>query len=210
MRIIFVAACGLTLTACSALPSIDMSSLRGAPATVALRVESEPAGAAVKTASGASCQTPCSLQVPAETGDVNVDIALDGFQPQSVAVHALPPEDPRENGSSALARLDPNPLFVQLEPAPPPKPAKKKVVHRKPKTAANKPGVTSAPKTVAAKPATKLAARHRAKPAIKPTLKPEEPSAGEAQAGVPATAAGMTTSSVPATSAAPWPGPAPQ
>ncbi|HVY57384.1 MAG TPA: PEGA domain-containing protein [Xanthobacteraceae bacterium] len=134
-RIFFVAACGLTLGACSGMPSFELPSFNSAPSTVSLRIESEPPGADAKTSSGATCRTPCALDVPA-AGDFSVDLALNGYLPQTVAVHALPPDDPREN-ASAQARLDPNPVYVELEPAPPP--AKKKPAAKKPKTAAKKP-----------------------------------------------------------------------
>jgi hypothetical protein len=173
-RIILVAACGLTLAACSAMPSLEL--FKSSPPTVSLRIETEPEGAQVKAA-GASCQTPCSLDVPA-AGDFNVDLALNGYTSQSVPVHVMPPEDVREGDTP---RLDPNPLYVQLEATPPAK--KKKPAPKKPKTVAS-----HAPK-VASKPATKPA-------------KPAPETAQAAPAGLPATAAEMTTSSVPT---AAWP-----
>src|SRR5713101_543492 len=57
-RIIAVVACGFTVAACSALPSLDF--LKSSPPTAALRFESEPPGAEVK-ASGQTCRTPCEL-----------------------------------------------------------------------------------------------------------------------------------------------------
>ncbi len=155
----------------------ELPSFKSSPPTVSLRIESEPAGAQA-TASGASCQTPCSLEVPA-AGDFNVDLALNGYTSQSVPVHVMPPEDVREGDTP---RLDPNPLYVQLE-ATPPATKKKKPAPKKPKTVA----------------------RHTPKVASKPATKPAKPAPETAQAtpaGLPATAAEMTTSSVPT---AAWP-----
>jgi PEGA domain-containing protein len=133
-RVIAVLACGVSLAACSSswMPSFDMPSFGGGgggagPASLA--VESDPPGAQA-SAGGASCMTPCRLTIAAN-GPFNVNVALNGYVPQSVPVRVLQPDDPRlgseEMGSGAV-RLDPNPVYVELEraPAPAPPPAKKK------------------------------------------------------------------------------------
>jgi len=70
-----------------------------------------------------SCRTPCRLNV-AVNGPFTVTVALNGYLPQSVPVRVMQPEDPRlgseDAASYAAARLDPNPIFVELERAPRP------------------------------------------------------------------------------------------
>jgi hypothetical protein len=130
-RVIAVAACGFTLSACSSwMPSFDwsMPSLGGgggAPASLA--IESDPPGAQASTQNGGSCVTPCRLNV-AVTGPFTVNVALNGYIPQSVPVRVVQPEDPRlGSGDSANEpHLDPNPLYVELQPAPPPAPPPRK------------------------------------------------------------------------------------
>jgi hypothetical protein len=75
-RVIAVMACGFTVAACSAsVPSLNF--LNSSPPTAAVRFESEPAGAEVKTPSGQSCRTPCELQVAPE---LSVTFALAGCE----------------------------------------------------------------------------------------------------------------------------------
>lgn len=119
-RVIAVTACGLMLAACSTswMPSFDIGG--GSAAPTGLAVESDPPGAQA-SAAGASCVTPCRLNVPAN-GPFTVNIALDGFVPQSVPVRIVQPEDPRlgsEDTSPSGPHLDPNPVYVELERAPP-------------------------------------------------------------------------------------------
>ena len=126
-RVIAVLACGVSLAACSSswMPSFDMPSFGGGggggsgsgPASLA--VESDPPGAQA-SAGGVSCVTPCRLNVAA-SGPFNVNVALNGYVPQSVPIRVMQPDDPRlgseETGSGAV-RLDPNPVYVELERAP--------------------------------------------------------------------------------------------
>lgn len=136
-RVVAVAACGFTLAACSSsLPSFDF--LRGGPASEQLRIESEPPGADAKTTQGQTCRTPCELTVSAE-GEMAVTVAMNGFQPQTVPV--------RSQGSSDGPRLQPNPVYVELEPAAPPRPAKKAPARKKKVTA------KASPQTAPASPA---------------------------------------------------------
>jgi hypothetical protein len=135
-RVIAVLACGVSLAACSTswMPSFDMPSFGGgggggASGPASLAVESDPPGAQA-SAGGVSCVTPCRLNVAA-SGPFNVNVALNGYVPQSVPIRVMQPDDPRlgseETGSGAV-RLDPNPVYVELEraPAPAPAPTKKK------------------------------------------------------------------------------------
>jgi hypothetical protein len=130
-RVIAVVACGLTLAACSmSMPSMDF--MKSGPATETLRIESEPAGADARTTEGQSCRTPCELAVPAG-GSMELTIAMNGYQPQTVPVRA-------EAGSS----LQPNPVYVELAPAAPPAPTKKRPDKKRTTTAARAQGPTTA------------------------------------------------------------------
>ena len=114
-RVIAIVACGLLVAACSAsMPSLNF--LSSSPPTDAVRFESEPPGAEVKTASGETCRTPCQLSV-AVAPEVSATFALNGYQPQTVSLRSF-----------SSAHLAPNPVYVELAAAPPPPAAKK---HRK-------------------------------------------------------------------------------
>jgi hypothetical protein len=135
-RIAAIAACGLSLGACSSMPSFDFPSLpslpKGAPAATTMQFESEPAGAEAKTSLGQSCRTPCSLAV--SSNEFTVSFSLPGYQPQTVPVRVVSSTDVSLEGEAAPARLVPNPVFVELQPgggAPPRRPAA--VAQSKPK-----------------------------------------------------------------------------
>ena len=176
-RVIAIAACGFLLTACSSswMPSFEMPSMSGissSPQSVALAVESDPPGAEARASGGAPCRTPCTLNVTA-AGNFTVTIALNGYLPQSVPVRIVPPEGMQMGSespsTSAVARVDPNPVFVELERAPATAPvAKKKPAPKRPPTAAR-----SAPTTAAA-PATPQAAPQTA-PAPAPASSASSP-----------------------------------
>ena len=128
-RVIALAACGLTLAACSSMPSTDIVGSTSPTATVQL--ESEPPGAEAKTSAGPTCNTPCSVQLPAN--DFSVTFSLKGYQPQTVAVRLKPPVDrvDDEVGGVPLTMLDPNPVYAELQKAAPTRKAP-----RRPQTAA--------------------------------------------------------------------------
>jgi hypothetical protein len=179
-RVIAVAACGVTLTACSSwMPSFDMPSMPsfgggGGPTVVSLAVETDPAGAQASVQGGASCVTPCRLNVTA-AGPFAVNVALNGYVPQSVPVRVLAPDDPRlgaEDGGNAGPRLEPNPVYVELERAPAP-----------------------------------VAPPPRKKPKPKPAVAKRTPPPAPANAAPPATA---PTNAVAPTAAPPPPPPPPQ
>jgi hypothetical protein len=115
-RIVVIAACGLSLGACSSMPSWMQFDLpKGAPAATTMQFESEPAGAEARTSLGQSCRTPCSLAV--DSTEFTVSFAMPGYQPQTVPVRVVAPTDSRDAGSegeSAPPRLVPNPVFVEL------------------------------------------------------------------------------------------------
>jgi hypothetical protein len=127
-------ACGVLLGACSmSMPSFDF--LKGGPSTEVLRIESEPPGADARTSQGQTCRTPCELTVPT-TDELAVTVALNGYQPQTLPV--------RLQGGGGDSRLQPNPLYVELQPAAPPARPKASPHKKRPSAA-----VAPAPKTQA-------------------------------------------------------------
>jgi PEGA domain len=108
------------------MPSMDF--FKSTPATEVLRVESEPPGADARTSQGQSCRTPCELTVQSG-GEMSVSFALNGYQPQTVQVRpdvAAASSSYSDSGSSN--RLQPNPVYAELQSV---KPAKKKSAPRK-------------------------------------------------------------------------------
>jgi len=143
------------------MPSMSMSDWGLKPGTygtqsVTLAVESDPPGAEARASTGAAvCRTPCSLALTA-AGDFTVSVSLNGYLPQSVPVKLIPPEDPRfaSDGAAQGARVDPNPIFVELEKAPPPPPpAKKRAPAKKPVARRAPPPATAAAPAQAPAPA---------------------------------------------------------
>lgn len=119
-RAFIVAAAGLTLAGCGSLPSMDF--MKPAPQQLPLQLESVPPGAEAKTSLGPACRTPCAVSVPA-TPNFTVTYTLNGYLPQTATVQLIEPqraaEDP-ETGTIAEPRFDPSPVYVELQPAPPP------------------------------------------------------------------------------------------
>jgi hypothetical protein len=100
------------------MPSLDF--FQSSAATEVLRIESEPPGADAQNTQGQSCRTPCELTVTAG-GEMAISFALNGYQPQTVQIHA--------DSSGGGARLQPNPVYAELQPLKPP--AKQKSAPRK-------------------------------------------------------------------------------
>lgn len=148
-RVIAVLVCGFTVAACSSswMPGFDLSmpSFGGGGGGVAsLSVESDPPGAQA-SASGVSCVTPCRLNVPVN-GPFSVNVALNGYMAQSVPVGVVERDDPRlasEQSEAGAVRLDPNPVYVELQQAAPPTPPPTHKTHKK----KPKPPATVAPQT---------------------------------------------------------------
>jgi hypothetical protein len=118
-----VAAAAVALAGCSAMPdwtspSDWFSSKPDAPQPQALRFESMPPGADVRTAQGLSCTTPCALTVPSESQAVTVSKL--GFVPQTVQVAAGEPPEHSFWESAPPPTLVPNPVQVVLQAVPPP------------------------------------------------------------------------------------------
>lgn len=168
-RVIAIVACGFTLAACSSLSMPSLSSFTSSTRSgEALRIESEPPGAEAKTSTGQSCRTPCELAVPA-SGEVSVTLALNGFQPQTVSVRPEAPSAGERDSeiSPAGPRLAPNPIYVELQPAPVAPPT------RKPPAAKKKKPVTTAARTASTAPVTAAAPA----PAVAPSVQTIEPAA---------------------------------
>jgi hypothetical protein len=149
-RVIFVLGSGLALAACSSTPDwLSLDSLKPAPAMETVTLESSPPGAEAKTSTGQTCQTPCSLNVPAGTA-FGVTFSLSGYAPETEKVELVAMGD----GSN---RLQPNPVSVELSTAAPTArkpagPAKKRTPARKPAAAAQ-PNAAQASAPASAAPA---------------------------------------------------------
>jgi hypothetical protein len=141
-RVVAIAACGMSLAACSSLPSwMQFEMPKSAPSATTMQFESEPSGAEAKTSLGETCRTPCSMSVSAN--EFTVNFTLPGYQSQTIPVRVVAPESRDPNNPETEPRLVPNPVFVELQPAAP-APARKKpaVAKKRPKTAA-KPAPTA-------------------------------------------------------------------
>jgi len=153
-RVIAVVACGVTLAACSG-SSLSLNFLRSAPSSEALRIESEPPGAEAKTSLGPSCRTPCELVVQS-AGEFSVTLTLAGFRSQTISVRPeMPAAADRDSETPAAApRLAPNPVYVELEPAPAAPPAKPAAPKKKKSvTATTRPAAATASAAPAPAPA---------------------------------------------------------
>ena len=113
-----------------------------APAVVTLQLDSKPEGATATTSAGASCRTPCALQVAA-TPALTVTYTLERYLPQSVTLQTSQHQGPPNSDGTApiVTDFDQNPVFVELQPAAPPKkmqkpPPKKRVARPRPPPAA--------------------------------------------------------------------------
>jgi hypothetical protein len=119
-RVIVIAVAAVGLAGCS---SVSFDSLKPAPATVQLQLESTPPGADARTSLGQSCKTPCSVTLTAPEGGFSVTYTLAKFQPATVQVEVTPGDFLHLSPPT----IEPNPVVVELQPAPtPPKPTGKK------------------------------------------------------------------------------------
>ena len=144
-RVIAIVGGGLALAACSSTPDwMSLDVLKPAPVLDTVRFESEPAGAEAKTANGQSCRTPCALALPVNA-PLNVTFTLNGFQPETEAIEPI-------STTGSPTQLRPNPVVVELTPAPPAqKPVKKPAAPKK--KAAVKPAAGPKPASPPASPA---------------------------------------------------------
>lgn len=147
-RVLTIVAGALTLAACSSTPDwMNLDGMKPSPPTDTVRFESEPPNAEVKAAGGQTCRTPCALALPV-SGPTTVTFTLAGYQTETETLEPI-------TAIGSPTNLRPNPVTVELTPAPPaPKstkrPAKKTAPAAK-KTSAAKPA--AAPAAAAPAPA---------------------------------------------------------
>jgi len=147
-RVMMIAFSALALAGCSSSPDwmktpdwMSLDSLKPAPVTDTVRFESEPPGAEARTSSGQTCRTPCALALQINA-PLTVTFSLSGYQSETETI------EPIANAGSPT-QLRPNPVVVELTPAPPP--AKKPPPPKKPDTDAKaKPKPKARPKPAAA------------------------------------------------------------
>jgi hypothetical protein len=112
---------GFALASCSSVSSnMPSFNLLSPPTDATLTIDSSPPGAVASASNGAICRTPCSLSVPV-TDAFTVTYTLDGYLPQTVSVRPIP-VDKTALIDMTPARLEPNPVLAELQPAPPPAP----------------------------------------------------------------------------------------
>jgi PEGA domain len=148
-RVFAVATCGLLLAGCESLTSFQLPSFGGGKGSeaITLKLESDPAGAEAKLSSGASCVTPCALPI-VPGGNIEVNFSLARYQPRSMTVRVIPAEKNIIGMESAAARLEPNPVYAELQPAA----AAKKPRAKRP-SLGMRPAPASASQTTPAEPA---------------------------------------------------------
>jgi hypothetical protein len=133
--VIVIAAASLGLAGCTSFSSFSLDSLKPAPPTVMVQLDSMPPGADARTSLGPSCKTPCSVPVTAEAGSFTVSYTLNNYMPLTIPVQVT--RVPGDFTTPASTSIDPNPVVGELQPAKPMKPAARKMVRkRKPKPAA--------------------------------------------------------------------------
>jgi hypothetical protein len=85
-----------------------------------LTIDSHPPGAVASTSTGGICRTPCALSIPV-IEPFTVTYTLDGYVPQTISVQPVPVAKVALIDTTP-ARLQPNPVLAELQPAPPPPP----------------------------------------------------------------------------------------
>ena len=153
----------LALAACSSTPDwLNLDAMKPAPVMDTVRFESEPPGAEAKTSTGQTCRTPCALALPVNS-PLTVTFTLNGYQPESETIEPIVM-------TGSPNELRPNPVIVELTPAPPQvKPVKKPVPPKK--KAAAKPAAK--PAAARAKPAAPAPAPQQQAPAPWPSTPPQ-------------------------------------
>ncbi len=149
-RVIAIVGGGLALAACS---SFNLDAFKPAPVLETVRFESQPPGAEAKVSNGQTCRTPCALALTAG-GPYTVTFTLNGYQPEADQIELVSMGD-------NTSRLQPNPVLATLNPAPPPRPVKRKPVAKK----------------RTAKPVAKRAPAAKPKSAAPPPMAPSPPAA---------------------------------
>jgi len=128
VRVCAVASALLAAGCSSWTPSFDFLS---SGANVSLTIESDPPGADARTSLGTACRTPCMIPVPADRS-FTVSYSLNGYVPQTIPVGPRGAEGGgydvaggSESFPTATPELTPNPVYAQLQPAPPPAASRK-------------------------------------------------------------------------------------
>jgi hypothetical protein len=112
-RVIVIAAASFGLAGCS---SFSFDSLKPAPQTINVQLDSVPPGADARSSLGPSCKTPCSVPVSAD-GSFSVTYTLNKFQPLTIPVQVT--RVPGDFTTPASFTADPNPAVAELQPATP-------------------------------------------------------------------------------------------
>jgi len=118
---VVIAVAGASLAGCS---SFSLDSFKSAPPTIQVQLDSIPSGADARTSVGPGCKTPCSVAVPAVDGGFTVTYTMDKFLPVTVPVQIV--NISGDFSTPASTTVDPNPVVAELQPAAPPKPARKR------------------------------------------------------------------------------------
>ena len=136
-RVLTIVGGALALAACSS-SSDFMDALKPSPMLDTVRLESEPPGAEAKASNGQTCRTPCALALPVNA-PATITFTLTGFQPETETLEPV-------TATGSPTQLRPNPVMVELTPAPP-QPAKKMAPRKKaaPKAAATRPAARTTP-----------------------------------------------------------------
>ena len=109
LSVVVAAVVGVSLTGCSSALSSNSSSEQ----LQTLKFESDPLGAAVHTAQGQTCTTPCELKVPSH--EQAVIITKDDYLSQTFHV-TLGPQPDHSFWENPPPTLEPNPIRVVLQP----------------------------------------------------------------------------------------------
>jgi PEGA domain len=113
LSVIVAAVVGVSLTGCSSALSSNSSSEQ----LQALKFESDPLGAEIRTTQGQTCNTPCELKVPSH--EQPVTISKNDYLPQTVQV-TLGPQPDHSFWENPPPTFVPNPVRVVLQPVPKP------------------------------------------------------------------------------------------
>jgi len=144
--------------------------MKPAPITDTVRFESDPPGAEATTSNGQTCQTPCALALSVDA-PLTVTFTLNGYQPATESIEPT-------TTTGFAQQMRPNPVTVELTPAPPPSKPVKKPIKKKPGPKKKPP--TAATPVAGPKPAAATAPA----PASAPML----PAPAESQASSPSLA----------------------
>ena len=113
LSVVVAAVVGASLTGCSSALSSNSSSEQ----LQALKFESDPPGAEIRTAQGQTCITPCELKVPSH--EQSVTITKDNYVQQTFHV-TLGPQPDHSFWENPPPTLEPNPVRAVLQPVPKP------------------------------------------------------------------------------------------